>query len=321
MKKKNSEKIFALKGCRDQSDWPFFIHALTDCVKKNKSFMISTLMNSFQDERRDIINITRFWDGFQHTELKDLDNQIWSRVFHPLNGPCFMFDLSNINEFKHILYQGYARPEFDFLLSKNIPWKKIRIFLHTKYDLPDAYQLNFRIDVKISNKTRFAHGILIRKTTSDRESSRKIPCTKYEYNTCQNIEDNNLILNKYNCQIPIMHYGQHLEDTIPQETPTCSDEVAKKAIYLISSKTTNCSKSPTCEMTRFTFAIHKASSYVENTNVVWIGFSNPEVANYHTYISYDLPSLIGEIGGILGITLGVSALTFFESLSNRIPYY
>ena len=75
------------------------------------------------------------------------------------------------------------------------------------------------------------------------------------------------------------------------------------------------------EMTRLTFAVHKASSYLENTNVVWIGFSNPEVANYHTYISYDLPSLIGEIGGILGITLGVSALTFFESLSNRIPYY
>ena len=67
--------------------------------------------------------------------------------------------------------------------------------------------------------------------------------------------------------------------------------------------------------------VKKTVHYVDSTNVVWITFSNPEVANYHTYISYDLTSLIGEVGGILGLTLGVSALTFFELLLNCIRYY
>ena len=74
-------------------------------------------------------------------------------------------------------------------------------------------------------------------------------------------------------------------------------------------------------MTRFTFMVKEMATTVDNTNEIWISFSNPEVANYNTYISYDLPSLIGEVGGILGLTLGVSALTFLESMLDRIPYF
>ena len=67
-------------------------------------------------------------------------------------------------------------------------------------------------------------------------------------------------------------------------------------------------------MTRFKYTFKKVLSYEKDAHVVRIYFSNPEVLNYQTYISYDIPSLIGEVGGILGITLGLSALTFFESL-------
>ena len=67
--------------------------------------------------------------------------------------------------------------------------------------------------------------------------------------------------------------------------------------------------------------MHHPLHYRDDPNVVWIGFSNPEVANYKTYNSYDLTSLIGEVGGIFGLTLGVSALIFFESILNHIPYH
>ena len=86
-------------------------------------------------------------------------------------------------------------------------------------------------------------------------------------------------------------------------------------------KTSNCSRAPTCEMTRFTFSVKQESSLVENTNMMWITYSNPEVVKYETYISYDLLSLIGEVGGTLGLTLGISALTFLESLLNHVPYF
>ena len=55
--------------------------------------------------------------------------------------------------------------------------------------------------------------------------------------------------------------------------------------------------------------------------MVTVGYSNPEVLTYNTYISYDLLSLIGEVGGILGLTMGISVLTLLESLLQHIHYY
>ena len=77
----------------------------------------------------------------------------------------------------------------------------------------------------------------------------------------------------------------------------------------------------TCENTRFTSKHETQETYVENKTVVWIAFENPEVEYYNTYVSYGLISLIGEIGGILGLTLGASASTLLESLLQRIPYF
>ena len=244
-----------------------------------------------------------------------------TKVFHPVYGPCHTFDLSNIEKYRYIPYEGFARPTFDFYISESSLLENLRILLHTKTDLPDAFQLNGRIPIKIANEMRKRYGIIIQKKFSTREVTRKIPCNKYEYITCQNIEDNKLVLNEYNCQIPALYYGKHLSNLITTETPTCSDEVAKRAINLITSKTSNCTRAPTCEMTRFAFMVKELDSWMENTNMVQIKFSNPEVAKYHTYISYGLPSFIGEVGGILGLTLGISALTFFESFLHRIPYY
>ena len=73
-------------------------------------------------------------------------------------------------------------------------------------------------------------------------------------------------------------------------------------------------------MTRYV-PVQKVRKSWQNRSVVWISFANPEVIYYNSYISYDLFSLIGEIGGTLGLTLGASAMTLLESLFQRVPYY
>ena len=158
-----------LKVCKESKfDYSFFIEGVTDCLKKSRDFKISTLMNSFDDKRKDIINSSLLWNGYKYTEHQNLDDQIWSRVFHPMYGACFMFDPSNIDDFKHIPYLGYTKPIFNILLNDSIPWKKIRLFLHTKNDLPDAYQFNSFVDVEVSNKTKRAYSLYIKRTFSER---------------------------------------------------------------------------------------------------------------------------------------------------------
>ena len=114
--------------------------------------------------------------------------------------------------------------------------------------------------------------------------------------------------------------GKHLDEWIPKKTLNCTNEVTRQALHQIMNKKTNCTQALTCEMTRY-LPIQKVEKSWQNRSIVYISFGNPEVIYYNSYISYDLFSLIGEIGGTLGLTLGASALTLLESLFQRVPFY
>ena len=206
------------------------------------------------------------------------------------------------------------------MLDESNPWKEIRIILHSKNNLPDAVMRNGVFYATISSKAKEAHKFGSRKRISKREPTRNIPCTQYEQQTCQNIESNMLVLEKFNCKIPILYHGQHLDDLISQEIMDCSNEVTRQALNLIWNKTTQCNFTQTCENTRFTTKYEKTPNWIVqnmNKSFMVVLFDNPEVVHYHTYISYDFLNLIGEVGGLLGLTMGASALSLIESLLNR----
>ena len=155
-----------------------------------------------------------------------------------------------------------------------------------------------------------------------KETTRKTPCVKNEYDTCRSIEDNTVIFERFNCSVPILYSGPHLEDFIPNEATKCSRDVTLEALDFTSSKESHCSMSPTCENVRFTTKYKvEDNPWTKNKSLIFVSLENPEVEFHNTYVSYDLQSLIGEIGGILGITLGASALSLFEFLLQHFPYY
>ena len=108
---------------------------------------------------------------------------------------------------------------------------------------------------------------------------------------------------------------------IPKEATNCNYDVTLEALDFISSKKSNCSTSQTCDNVRFTTKYKVQKTWLKNKNLVYVVLENPEVEYHHSYISYNLESFVGEIGGILGITLGASALTLFESLFMHFSYY
>ena len=161
----------------------------------------------------------------------------------------------------------------------------------------------------------------MKKQINKRESTRKVPCEKYEYRTCQSIEDNQLILNKFHCRIPILYSGQHLDDFIPKDLMNCSHNATVEGLDFILKKETTCKQIQTCEMTRFTSTYSVTESLAYNETLIWVAFANPEVQHQNTYVSYNLISLLGEIGGILGLTLGASTLTLLELFFQHLRYY
>ena len=78
----------------NESVWSGFIEALATCVKIDKEFEINTFMDSLEIQRKDIFKLTQFWTGKNYINLKHLEDQMWSQVFHHSFGPCHTIDLS-----------------------------------------------------------------------------------------------------------------------------------------------------------------------------------------------------------------------------------
>ena len=307
-----------MKDC--YTDKHNFISSFVSCMKEDKDFLIESFMDSLQLDIRKVVAMVSVWTGSEYISLQNLDGHAWSGIFDYIWGFCHTFDLSKINEFKYVPYKR-MRPGLEFVMAENNPWQRIAIMLHTKNDLPDAIILNGYQSITFSNTTKQAHLIGLKKRTNRRETTRKVPCSQYEYNTCQSIEDNQLILDNFHCRIPILYSGQHLDDLIPKEVLNCSHDVTVEALEFIMNKESKCEQTITCDMTRFTSTYSAEEPWKDNKSLIWVAFKNPEVEFHNTYVNYDLISLVGEVGGILGLTLGASTLTLLEFLFQHLRYY
>ena len=106
-----------------------------------------------------------------------------------------------------------------------------------------------------------------------------------------------------------------------EEVPSCNNSIIEKAADLLMSKRSKCTQLQACQKREYTIMHEIEPTYLENKTVVLVRFETTQVEYQNTYISYGLISLIGEVGGILGLTLGVSGLTMFDSLLKYVPYY
>ena len=130
-----------LDQCYNGSSWSF-ITALYDCLKKDSDFDIDSFMTNIQIKRETFLTKALFWTGEDYIDLKNLEKNLWSAVFHPAFGPCYSFHLSNAKEFQFIQYHGNQRPGIEFIFPESIPWQEITIILHSKHDFPDAWIMN-----------------------------------------------------------------------------------------------------------------------------------------------------------------------------------
>ena len=296
-----------VKECND-GYWSF-ISTFVSCMKRNKT----SHMQNFHPEISNIVEIVNLWTGSEYVNLNDFYGTVWTKIFNNNYGPCYTFDISKIYKFKYVSLEADQSPGVEFTMAENNPWKDPFLMLHTRFDLPDAHQLNGPVALSF-NEIKKGHIVTFRKKIGKKESTRNAPCVKHEYNTCKSIEDNKVIFERFHCSVPILYSGPHLDDLTPKEATYCSYNVTLKALDFILRKKTSCFRSQTCDNVRFALKHKLLETWQENKSMVYIVFENPEVEYHHSYISYDLLSLIGEIGGILGITLGASALTLFEFL-------
>ena len=318
-----------LKECGDGA-WAF-ISVVDSCMKNNKTLNVADLIQNLHPEIENIVEMVQFWTGSKYVRLWPLNGKVWTRVFLDELGPCYTFDVSKVEKLKHVPLEtdGFLRPGIEFVMAGKNLWQTAKLLLHTSFDLPDAYQLHGYVPLSFSDNVKKALKVEIQKKIYRRESTRKVPCVTYERRTCQSIKKYRAIFEKFGCSIPILYSGHHLENIkdIPKDISNCSYDVTPEVLQfyvnqsLDLNKGSNCSMAQTCKNVRFISNYKVDETWIENKTMVFVVFESPEVEYYNSYVSYNWMSLLAEIGGMLGLTLGASVFTSFEFLFHQIPYY
>jgi hypothetical protein len=152
-----------------------------------------------------------------------------------------------------------------------------------------------------------------------RESTKRQPCQEHYASTCEDIESYQMLVEQFNCQIPFLNFGNHLRRYFQLGLKECDQKVIKKALdfFLIRNESSSCTQVPVCRKTKFKISIQEMKLNADISTFV-VNYRDPEIEHQYTSISYDVLSLIGEIGGVLGLTLGLSIFSLLQVLIDKL---
>ena len=130
------------------------------------------------------------------------------------------------------------------------------------------------------------------------------------------------LIKDFNCKISFLNFGQHLKEFLEMDLLECNQTVVRNAIDLfVDTKDTNCLSQPVCHKTKFSLSLREFERKDDNFSTFTIAFQDSEIEHHVTRISYDIFSLIGEIGGVLGLTLGLSVFSIIGSCVESLTVF
>jgi hypothetical protein len=87
-------------------------------MKSNRTLKEADLMQNFHPEIEPLLEMIQFWTGSKYVNVQHLDEKIWTRVFLDSFGPCYMFDLSKVENLNNISIEAGERPGIEFVMAK-----------------------------------------------------------------------------------------------------------------------------------------------------------------------------------------------------------
>ena len=192
---------------------------------------------------------------------------------------------------------------------KNKGNSNVMIAFHELDDLPvETYPYFW-----IKSRERSLFDIQLRKKIIVTESTRMSPCGNQYPEVCKEIENVKLVQEKFKCYSLFLNSGPHLENDIDKTLPNCSLQQIREAFTLMEKQkiSSKCQDMAKCER-----VLYEITSKTPNSFEEWLSapkfkffYQDTFVEQHWNYISYDAFNLIAEIGGVLGLTLGLSGVS------------
>ena len=183
------------------------------------------------------------------------------------------------------------------------------LFMHNDNDLPDAFTLHPNIKALWHPGPASSYAFTFRTRHFSKDSTKSNPCSKYQPKACRDVYLQQKIAKEYKCHIPIFFSGKHMENKDILSLPICNNNATLEMVTF-SDQSLNCQKSVPCEHTDYTL---EGTHYsIQGNPKLTLTQNQEHFESYQSSISVDTQTLIGQVGGIMGITLGWSGMSLIE---------
>ena len=291
--------IFQKYNCEDKEHHFVFLSSLRDCMKRNPNFDMNLFIKDLTLNRSKI---------FQETSLKifkepalNLDNY-WNMAFHLVFGPCFMLHPEEV-EYGKILE---GNENLKVKLHPNSTWQSFILFFHDIKAFSDDHSFLAKYEFSLRPNINTRYGFELSKKKISKVSTRDFPCGTHLEDTCYDISVKTETAKNHNCYIPVLENRNWIRD---DNLKICDNNITIKVFDALFKKESRleCPDIPPCEDTKI-IILNIEQGDAESSEIS-IKYGDPTVEIHASEISYDFQSMISEIGGTLGLTLGASGLS------------
>ena len=123
-----------------------------------------------------------------------------------------------------VLSRNFTALELQFHQFNNWHWY---VLLHNINDLPDASSSHIADIVGMKNQEK-----ILRSQHFTRPNTKQSPCWKYKEKTCNEVFLHQKIAKDFDCQVPILYTGMHLDSLELEDLPICNKNVTLHMISM-----------------------------------------------------------------------------------------
>ena len=232
-------------------------------------------------------------------------------------GFCKSYDTTQMLQFIDSSDMPYVEVLIDSNFDK-LPW--LRSFLHSQEDFPDAEWV-------YPNMAILSQGIFgeihISKKVHKNIKTRHQTCSQRPLNTCRMVQFYQKVVKQFDCKSYMVTDGPFLKDDSYKMKDFCNVSVQQEIAKMRHNFTTkNCHQ--VCKRVIYN-SDHEMTNKTPNSphkgTRLRLAYSNPFVEVATQRLAYSFHNLFGEVGGVLGLTLGLSGFSAITIIFDLLKKY
>ena len=208
-----------------------FSDLIGECIKLNPSINLRKVMDKLMFSRDEYIQVTLLENKNIIENWEESKEQLWTDIFHPDFGYCYIFDLSRVEKFDglsvanqyHIVislnYTTFSLQLTDFL--------HFNLWMHEPDDLASNLHLSRELIFMTENRIRLSKSKVVQ---ADPPLQRLPPCTKESKSLCHARQLHLLLEENYGCEMSVFYSASHFTNTSYQFLPECTNDVIRKVL-------------------------------------------------------------------------------------------